>query len=67
MLYKVKIIDIDSNIVIETHMPIIPMRGDTIGYYRGGDWILSEVGSLVYEFDKKGQYEQVEISLNEIQ
>lgn len=60
-MYKVKIVDNNSEFSIITSMPKIPSKGDLIGCWINDGWFIGEVESLFYTLRQNGKFEIVNI------
>jgi len=63
-MYKVKFVDINSDLIFSSEIPKIPSKNEFIGFWYKGDWSVSVIINNVYSFDEDGNFEYVEINLN---
>lgn len=63
-MYKVKIYCSETEeFVFFTTIPSIPKRGDAIGFWLNGKWVVANVINLVYEFNEFNEFEIIEITV----
>jgi len=55
---------LEDSSIIETTMPVIPQKGDSIGLWINEEWTICQVEFLVYQFEPDGIYNRVEINIS---
>jgi hypothetical protein len=51
--------------MFETKMPVIPLIGNTIGFWHGRLWVIATITIIVYEFDERGKYDLVSLTVSD--
>jgi hypothetical protein len=67
---KIRVVDQDSEEIFIGTIPIIPKKGEMIGFWTNSvdrpneqEWHLCEINHIVYEFDKNNNFESIEITV----
>lgn len=63
-MYNVKIYCSErEDFAFYSTIPSIPKKGDSIGFWLKGNWIIANVISIVYEFNEFNEFEIIEITV----
>jgi hypothetical protein len=67
---KIKVVDQDSEEIFNGNIPILPRKGEMIGFWtlnkedpNKNEWHLCEILHIVYEFDRDNNFENIEITV----
>ena len=62
-MIKVRIEEIEDNLVFETEIPELPKLDHKIGAWFNGVWCICSINDIIHEFDEDGKFLLVEIGV----